>query len=418
MIEKNKKVAIFHCGFIYSGGGERIVLEEAKGLTKKGYGVEVFAPTLDRKLCFPDEMKNLRVKTFLPQFPSFIPARHAFTMLASAILAPFFAFRFKDIDIFLGANQPGAWIAFCVSKVLRKPYFVYLNQPNRILYHRKIDEAVKWQNLKEFYLIDDLIRKLRFFMSWADLVSFVSGKSMLVNGSYIGSVIKKIYKKNVIDCPAGAYPQNLKSLRLNPSTAYKGSFIIRNIKDKTFNIKKPYILLTNRHVPQKKFEYAIEALRLVKSKFKDIQLVIPSSFTPYTQELIDLVQKLGLLENVIFTEQISEEVLQKLYQNAAVYVYTAPEEDFGMGVIEAMGWGVPVVAWNYAGPTVTVRNGKTGYLAKPYKVKDFAQKIVSVLKDPLKRSEMGKNAWEHVSNNFSWKRHIDILEKAVNEALG
>ena len=44
------KIAIFHCGFVYSGGGERIVIEQARGLIKRGYKVEVFAPTLDRKL--------------------------------------------------------------------------------------------------------------------------------------------------------------------------------------------------------------------------------------------------------------------------------------------------------------------------------------------------------------------------------
>jgi hypothetical protein len=49
-LQKPLKVAIFHCGFIYSGGGERIVLEEAKGLIKRGYDVEVFAPTVEPKM--------------------------------------------------------------------------------------------------------------------------------------------------------------------------------------------------------------------------------------------------------------------------------------------------------------------------------------------------------------------------------
>lgn len=416
-MKKKLKIAIFHCGFVYSGGGERIVLEEAKELIKRGYDVEIFAPTLDKKLCYPEDVKNLKVKTFLPQLPSFIPGRHAILMVLSSVFAPLFAFRFLDVDIFVGENQPGAWIAFCVSKVLRKPYIVYMNQPNRLLYHRKIDEAVKWQNLKEYYFLDNLIKKMKGFVSWADKVSFTGGKAMLENGDYMGKIIQEIYKAPVVTCPAGAYPMPFKKLNFTSNSSFKGSFKIKNVKGESFKINKPYMLLTNRHVPQKKFEYAIEALRLVKSKFKGIQLVMPSSFTPYTRELIDLAGKLGLLENVIFTEQINEEVLQKLYQNAAVYVYTAPEEDFGMGVIEAMAWGVPVVAWNFAGPTVTVLDGKTGFLAKPGDVADFAEKISKVIEDPKKRSQMGKSAWEHVKNNFSWDKHVDILEKSIKEAL-
>lgn len=416
MVEK-KKVAIFHCGFIYSGGGERIILEEAKGLKKRGWEVSVFAPTLDKKLCFPEEVERLNVKTFLPQLPSFIPGRFAMQMVLSSLFAPFFTFRFTDVDVFVGGNQPGAWIAFCVSRVLGKPYITYLNQPNRLLYHRKIDKEVNWQNLTEYYFIDDLIKLLRPFISFVDKISSIGGKTVLVNGGYIGKIIKNIYKSEVTVCPAGAYPQEFKNLKLNPHTAYTGSFRIKNLKRVEFEIKKPYIFLTNRHVPQKKFEYGIQALKEVVEKFPNVLLVIPGPFTSYTPELMRIADLLGVSKNVLFLGQISEENLQKLYQAAAVYIYTAPEEDFGMGVIEAMGWGVPVVAWNYAGPTVTVENGKTGYLAKPYDISDFAQKLLETLKDSKTRSEMGKHAWEHVKNNFSWERHVDILEKTIRKAI-
>jgi Mg2+ transporter MgtE len=67
---------------------------------------------------------------------------------------------------------------------------------------------------------------------------------------------------------------------------------------------------------------------------------------------------------VLFLGAITEEELNRLYEGAAVYVYPAPEEDFGMGVIESMAKGVPVVAWNQAGPTVTLGSG-TGHLVEP-----------------------------------------------------
>src|SRR3989344_964677 len=411
------KIAIFHCGFIYSGGGERIVLEEAKGLKKRGYIVEVFAPTLDRKLCYPEDVKNLKVKTFLPQLPSFIPGRHAILMVLSSVLAPLFALRFLDIDIFVGENQPGAWIAYCVSKVLRKPYIVYTNWPNRLLYPRKVDQRVNWENLSEYYFIDNLIKRMKFFVSWADHASFTKGKFMLVNGSYIKRVIENIYMHKTIACPAGSHAQDFEKLRVNPHTAYEGILEIKNVKGDIFKIKRPFVLLTNRHVPQKEFEYGLEAFRKVLDKYPDINLVIPGTHTFYTQRLFKLVKKLKIQRFVIFTGQISEVSLQNLYRNAAVYIYTAPEEDFGMGVIEAMAWGVPVVAWNNAGPTTTVVNSKTGFLAKPFDVPDFAGKILKAIENPKKRRQMGRSAWEHVKTNFSWDKHVNILEKKINESV-
>jgi hypothetical protein len=30
---------------------------------------------------------------------------------------------------------------------------------------------------------------------------------------------------------------------------------------------------------------------------------------------------------------------------------------------------------------------------------------------------MGKSAWERVKKNFSWKKHVDILEGEIEKAL-
>ena len=88
-----------------------------------------------------------------------------------------------------------------------------------------------------------------------------------------------------------------------------------------------------------------------------------------------------------------------------------------MGVIEAMAWGVPVVAWNNAGPTTTIISGKTGFLANPFDISDFAQKISTLLQDQKLRNRMGKSAWEQVKANFSWDKHVDIIDKVVKEVL-
>jgi glycosyltransferase involved in cell wall biosynthesis len=412
MTEKKYKIAIFHCGFVYSGGGERIVLEEARGLKKRGYEVEVFAPTIDKKLCYPEFLKELGVRTFLPSFIENLPYRDALRMVVSCLLAPILAVGFRDVDLFVGANQPGAWIAFCMAKVLRKPYIVYLNQPNRLIYPRKIDHRTGWQTRRDYYLLAKIIKKIKPFVAWADRISLTSGKAILVNGDYIAAAIKKIYQKPVVVCSGGAYPRAWAALRLNPGSVFKGELKIRGKK-----IKKPYILVTNRHEPQKRFEYAIEAMKQVLGKISGASLVIPGPFTPITAKLINLSKRLKIYQKVLFLGQISEDELQKLYREAAVYCYPSPDEDFGLGPLEAGAWGVPTVAWNHAGPTVSVKHEATGYLVKPYEIKDFAQGILVLLSDAKKRAKMGKSAWERVKKNFSWKKHVDILEGEIEKAL-
>jgi glycosyltransferase involved in cell wall biosynthesis len=173
------------------------------------------------------------------------------------------------------------------------------------------------------------------------------------------------------------------------------------------------VLLTNRHYPQKRFDLAIRAMAEVRKRHPRVQMVIPGPPTLHTASLKALAAEQGLSEAVIFLGAIAEDELQKLYEGAAVYVYPAPEEDFGMGVIESMAKGVPVVAWNQAGPTVTV-GPRTGHLAEPLVVSDYAGGISALLDDPAQNQATGERAFEW-ARRFDWERHIDTLERAVLE---
>ena len=406
---KKPKVAIFHCGFIYSGGGERIVLEEARGLVSRGYDVSVYAPTLDVKRCFPALVEEVNVKTFFPSFIDNLPGRFALRMVASSLLAPLLAINFRDVDLFLGANQPGAWIAFCMSRVLGKPYIVYLNQPNRLVYPRPVDRKYGWYTtVRDYQFLFKFFQAFRPLISRLDKLSVTHSHALLVNGTYIGGVIENVYAKSTVDAPAGAYAYAESKLHLNPHTAFSGEI---KVAGKT--IKKPYALTTNRHDPQKRFDYVISAMEKVLKKYPRAKLVIPGPFTAHTKKLIKLAENLNIKDKVYFLGQISEADLQKLYRHCAVYCYPSPEEDFGLGPLEAGSWGVPTVAWNHAGPTVTVEDEVTGFLAKPYEVSDYASKMLKLFKDQNLRAKMGKAAWERTKKTFSWNKHTDILESSI-----
>lgn len=413
MTKRKKKIAIFHCGFIYSGGGERIVLEEAKGLRKKGYEVEVYAPTYDPEKCYPEMTREVGVKMFLPTFIEKLPFRNAIRMIATSFLAPIFAYKFKDVDVFVGANQPGAWVAYCCAKFLKKPYLVYLNHPNRFLYPRPVDSLFGWYTtVKDYQFLYRLIQLGKRFVAIADRVSVTSAKALLVNGSYIGGVIENVYAKRVIDTPAGSYfyPEN--KLGFNPHSVFLGK---TKVGKKI--IKKPYILITNRHDPQKRFDYAIRAMKIILKEYPFTLLVIPGPLTGHSKELIKLSKKLKISDKVLFLGQISEHELQRLYKYCVVYCYPSPEEDFGLGPLEAGGWGVPTVAWRHGGPTVTVEESVTGFLAEPYSVKDYAYKILTLLNSPELRAKMSKAAWKRTKEKFSWDNHVDILEREILKVI-
>ncbi len=402
-----RRIAVFHCGFTYSGGGERIVIEEVLGLRRRGFEVGCYAPTVDASRCYPDLIGEVRVRTFLPQLPRWFPFREAVQMAATSVLMPLYAWRFRGVDVIVGCNQPSAWIAWWAARLIDVPYVVYLNQPNRLVYPRSIDRETGWVANADYRLLAAIVLRATKFVAWADRRSVQEADRLLVNGDYIGDIIRGIYKREAVDCPAGCHVA-ASGFPLPINARFAGGLTING-----YPIRRPYVLLTNRHYPQKRFDLAIRAMKDVRKRHPKAQLVIPGPPTSHTAVLRALVTELELSDAVLFLGAISEEELQRLYEGAAVYVYPAPEEDFGMGVIESMAKGVPVVAWNQAGPTVTVAPG-TGHLAEPLEVGDLAGGIASLLDDPAANQATGELAFEW-ARRFDWERHLDTLERSILE---
>lgn len=238
-------------------------------------------------------------------------------------------------------------------------------------------------------------------IAW-DHISVASAKAVLVNSKWTSKLVKKIYVCTPTVCPPGVDTQR-----------YRPSFdrTKLTVNDKT--IRKPFILSTNRHYPQKGLEYLIAMMPKILNNC-DANLVLTSHFTKHTPTIKKLAKGLKIEEKVVFTNLVSETDLIKLYQQADVYVYSSPCEDFGLGPIEAMACGTPAVVWDYAGPTETVVNGLTGFRAKPYSIDDFADKVLRLLTDEDLNQKMGRNAVDFVRENYSWSKHMKILDSLLS----
>lgn len=397
------KIAVVHLGFFYAGGGERLVLEQVQGLRRLGHDVELFAPVVDRDACFPELIDQVGVHKLVPHPPKWLPGRVALAVFLSCLLAPVLALRFRRFDVILAANQPSLWIALCAAQMLGKSYVAYLAQPNRVLYPRAIDLSVPHPNLdyRIFRMIATVLRPI--VRRW-DHLAVDRASLVLANGSYMAGVLKGIYGRPFESCPAGSHPGLESAIT---GARREGGLVVGELV-----VPKPYVLLTNRHFAVKRFDYAIRALSLVPGA----HLVITGAFTAYTDEVRRLASDLGVADRVIFTGLVSDTVLSRLYSEAAVYVYPAPEEDYGMGIVEAMGHGVPVVAWRSAGPTSSVESGVNGMLVEPFDEETFGRTINALVCDPVQADKLGRAAWLRVNDGLGYASHCQHLASTLSVA--
>jgi len=398
------KIAIFHFGFMYSGGGERHPINEALQLEKRGHHVECFAPAIRPDLSHPGLIDQIHPRGFLPKVRVPIPLRDFMSLGLSSALIPLFTKQFEDFDVILSHGQPATWMAYVVAKSLAKNYVTYLHQPARFLYPRPIDLRTGWLTKKDFALLQKIVQLVKPLVSTFDRISVTRARKVLVNSQWIEVRVREIYGLEPLVCYPGVDVHRFSPVR-NKS----------NVRIRDFEIKKPFILTTNRHYPQKGMEYLIQMMSLLLRRCK-VTLVLTGDFTSYTSKLIKLAESHGVRKNVVFTNLIREEELVRLYQNADVYAYPSPEEDFGLGPIEAMACGTPPVVWDYAGPCESVHDGKTGLKAHPYSLDDFVDKLVLLLRDQELNRKMGKAGREFIVHTFSWERHVDILESVLTRA--
>lgn len=404
------KIALFPFGLFYEGGGERLVLEQMRGLEKKGHETACFAPILIKDKCYSYWINKFKIKALVPQWLNWFSGGMLIQMMTASWLTAFQFWRFFKFDVFVGIGQPGVWMAFCLSRILNKPYLAWMNQPTRFLYPRKIDIENGLRISAKKSIASRTIRILRPLVSVLDQISVAKADVLICNSKLVANWLKKVYQKKVIqNYPGGELNAKIKE---QSQKRFQGKL---RIKRKLIN--KPFLLVTNRHFPQKKFEYSIRLMPFLVQKIPDLNLVITGRENHHTEQLKILTYQLGLEKKVIFTGFVKEKDLKKLYSQTGVYLYVAPQEDYGMGVVEAMFTGTPVVAWDEAGPKETIVNNKTGYLIRPYDLDDFRKKVLSLLINKKLNKKMGQAGLKRAKKKFTWERHIDILEREIKKVI-
>lgn len=114
------------------------------------------------------------------------------------------------------------------------------------------------------------------------------------------------------------------------------------------------------------------------------------------------------LQNIFF-EGHSDNVLQ-YYQRSKIFLMTSIWEGFGMTLIEAQNSGcVPVVFDNFAA-VHDIIDGSNGVIVESNNLENYILEVEKLMNDPLKLSEMAKNAQKSSQAHFS-------KEKIVTEWL-
>jgi glycosyltransferase involved in cell wall biosynthesis len=134
-------------------------------------------------------------------------------------------------------------------------------------------------------------------------------------------------------------------------------------------------------------------------------------------------RKLGLGGRVQFKGYVRCEELKDYYRECSVALLTSVwPEPFGMVGIEAMRYGLPVVAFDAGDIKEWLIDGWNGFLAPWMDRADYAASVETLLRDKALARQMGESGRLLVSEHYDFSRYItrleDIFARVVAETRG
>lgn len=117
------------------------------------------------------------------------------------------------------------------------------------------------------------------------------------------------------------------------------------------------------------------------------------------------------ISNVEEIGVVPHEKMKGLVQKAGVYLSTT-KETFGIGILEAMASGVPVLGFDHGGNSELVQHGVNGYLAEPGDYQGLLEGLEYCI---YHRSILGKNGIELV-REYTWERACQMVAEVYEMA--
>ncbi len=186
-----------------------------------------------------------------------------------------------------------------------------------------------------------------------------------------------------------------------------------------YQIRYPFLLYAGSIRPQKNIPRLIEAFAVARDllkeheRYKDLRLIVIGDEISRHPDVRRAVIQSRVESCVRFLGFIPFDTLRIFHELAVAFVFPSLYEGFGLGPLEAMASGTPVIASAVSSLPEVV--GGAAMLVNPENVFDIARGITEVLtNEELRRGLISKGRKQAAS--FSWDRTAKEVLEVYEEA--
>lgn len=160
-----------------------------------------------------------------------------------------------------------------------------------------------------------------------------------------------------------------------------------------------------RHSYEKGLDRLLPIWKEVSLQNPDWKLKIYGDFTEETTFLRNKIEKLQLQDSIELLPPVRD--IEKVYKNASVFLMTSRFEGFGMALLEAMSFGLPVISFDCRiGPGNLIENNINGILIPDNDTELYILRLNSLIQNKELQKQLGANAINRAS---AYSKHKIML---------
>tara|TARA_B100000287_G_scaffold127685_1_gene119705 strand:+ start:949 stop:2010 length:1062 start_codon:yes stop_codon:yes gene_type:complete len=162
-----------------------------------------------------------------------------------------------------------------------------------------------------------------------------------------------------------------------------------------------------RLVKKKGFEEFIESIKILRERNIKLKALIAGDGELYNY----LKNKASKTPEIEFVGWINNK--SYFYNKLDIFCQPSYFEPFGLTIIEAMSYGLPVISTACDGPLEIINSPKNGFIVPINNSLQMADNIEKLIKNKNKRFEVGANARTHIEKNYMIENLQSSLFKCI-----
>ncbi|MDN3669273.1 glycosyltransferase family 1 protein [Echinicola jeungdonensis] len=209
-------------------------------------------------------------------------------------------------------------------------------------------------------------------------------------------------------------PSKVKVIPLGPKRSLLSPKPLVNIENYGIKEGEKFLLHVGVMEKRKNLVKLIEAFSKIIDR--NLKLVLvgqrpPKIFSDDYKNIVSTISRLNLNDKVILTGYVTDEELFTLYSRASAYVFPSLYEGFGIPVIEAYHFSLPVAASNRGALPEVIGNG--GLLFDPNDVDDIADKLKRISNLSELETDKFQIGQKEKIRGFQWEKTINEIKKNI-----